>query len=288
MRHRIRDTSFDPSSFRGKIRANGISQFNRIFEYLGWSFVAPVAFVCLLHAFHRPVTARLRWLFLAMWAGAVLGMAVFGINDEQGVAANQLHLLFMPLMTAYGLAFLLVQLDRRIGLGFLSSHWAGHQHRLIRKVLVGVLFLLCGIPMICSFFVRSSNWKVRWPPYLPPYIAVIGDWLEPGEITASDMPWAVAWYGNTRSLWLPDTVKSFNELRDYNKLGAPINGLYLTPVSGSLNSLGDILNGDYAEWAPLILRKGMVEKFPLFWATAVGMQDCMYYSDRNRQPVSEK
>ena len=82
------------------------------FEYFGWSVVALMFFVALLHPLQAPETAAMRWLVLAMWVGAVLGMAIYGINEEQGVAANQLHLLFIPIMTCFGLAYLLVQWNR--------------------------------------------------------------------------------------------------------------------------------------------------------------------------------
>ena len=43
-------------------------------EYLGWSVVAPLFFVSLMHRFKRPETAAMRWLIFSMWLGAVLGM----------------------------------------------------------------------------------------------------------------------------------------------------------------------------------------------------------------------
>ena len=114
-----------------------MTQLGSIFEYLGWSVVAPVFFVSTLHSFKRPETAVIRWLILAMWCGAVLGMAVYGIREEQGVAANQLHLIFIPLMTCYGLAFLLVQWNRlEIDL------------RVARIGFLSLLFLLCGLPLL--------------------------------------------------------------------------------------------------------------------------------------------
>ena len=45
--------------------------------------------------------------------------------------------------------------------------------------------------------------------------------MEPNEIIASDTPWAVAWYDDRRSLWLPDTVERFNEFHDFGTLGGP-------------------------------------------------------------------
>ena len=87
------------------IRANLVSQMNRLIEYFGWSCVAPLAFVSLLHPFKRPQTAAFRWLAIGMWAGAVLGMGVFGLKEYPTLAANQLHLLFVPVFICYGMAY---------------------------------------------------------------------------------------------------------------------------------------------------------------------------------------
>src|ERR1700751_6212373 len=130
-----------------------------------------------------------------------------------------------------------------------------------------------------------SHTLVRWPPYMAPLIAVLNDWMKPEEITASDMPWAVAWDAGRRSLWLPQTIKDFTELSDYNVLGGPINGLYLTPISGADNTYRDITKGEYREWAPVIQRTFDAEKFPLKWGTlGLGLEgECMFLSDNDRQ-----
>ena len=110
--------------------------------------------------------------------------------------------------------------------------------------------------------------------------------MEPNEITATDMPWAVAWYADRPALWLPDTLKEFNEFNDYGTFGGPLNGLYLTPVSGSENTLSDILKGEYRDWAPVILRSVDLQKFRLQWATLLGLDnECVFFSDRNRQLI---
>jgi hypothetical protein len=267
-------TDIGPAAFRDKIAANLTSQFGRMLEHLGWSIVALMFFAGLLHAYKRSETSMLRWMLLAMWGSAVVGMAVYGINEEQGVAANQLHLLFMPIMTCYGLAFLLVQWNR-LEITF----------RLARIGFLTLLFLLCAIPMLFTMIVPAKKAAgVRWPPYVPPYIAVLNDWMQPHEIIASDMPWAIAWYADRRSLWLPETIKAMTEFSDYNVLGAPVNGLYLTPISGSQNKLADILKGEYRDWSGVILRSVDLSRFPLKWATLLGLEnECVFFSDRDRQ-----
>jgi hypothetical protein len=263
-----------PTNFRDKITTNFFSQWGHIFEYFGSSVVAIIFFAGLLHPFKRTETAVLRWMILAMWIGAVAGMATFGINEEGGLAANQLHLIFVPLMTCYGLAYLLVQWNR-----------LGIQLSIARGAFLTLLYILCALPAIFTVpWFAPPKGAIRWPPYAPPYIAALHNWMQPDEITASDMPWAIAWYADRRALWVPDTIKTFTDLSDYNVLGGPVNGLYLTPISGSQNKLADILKGEYKDWSPFLLRNMNLEKFPLRWGTLLGLEnDCIFLSDHDRE-----
>jgi hypothetical protein len=264
-----------PGAFRDKIFANLIGQATHIVEYFGLSVVALVFFVGLLHAFKRPQIAALRWMLLAMWGGAVFGMALYGINEEQGVAANQLHILFVPLMTCYGLAYLLIQWNR-----------LDIEFRFARIGFIALLYLLCALPMIVALpFWSPPKSPIRWPPYVPPLIGVLNDWMKPEEVTASDMPWAIAWYADRPGLLVPDKLKTFTDFSDYNILGAPLNGLYLTPISGTDNKFRDIAKGEYHDWANVIERTQMLETFPLKWnTTALGLDnECIFMSDHDRE-----
>lgn len=259
-------------AMRDKISGNLSEQMGRIFQYLGWSVAALFFFATLIHPFRRKPVAVTRWLLLVLWAGAVFGMAVYGITEEQGVAANQLHLLFIPLMTCFGLAFLLVQWNR-LEIRFPFA----------RVGFLSLVFILCGWPMISGFFLAAPKPAIRWPPYLPPYLSVLNKWMAPGEITASDMPWAIAWYADRPAVYLPDTIRAFTEMSDYDALGGPIKAVFLTPVSGSQNTLGDITDGEYKDWAPVILHSIDLQKFPLKVGTLLGPNNqCIFISDRDR------
>jgi dolichyl-phosphate-mannose-protein mannosyltransferase len=276
----MRQLNFDSGgallgAFRDKIASGLTGQTAHLFEYFGLSVVALTFFVSLLHPFKKTETAAMRWMILAMWGGAVLGMCLYGINDEQGVAANQLHLLFVPVMTCYGLAYLLVQFNRLA----LNIPFA-------RVGFITLLYLLCSLPMIFATpWLSPPKPFVRWPPYMPALIGVLNDWMGPEEIIASDMPWAVAWYADRRSLWLPDTLQVMIELGDYNVIGGPVNGLYLTPVSGTDTKFRDIVKGEYKNWSSVIQRTQMLEKFPLKWNTVVlGLDnECIFLSDHDRE-----
>jgi hypothetical protein len=274
MRALGRDTGAGVALFRDKIIANFFTETSRLFGNLGWSLVALMFFVSFLHQFKNREASILRWMILVIWAGALLGMSLYGVTAEQGVAANELHVLFIPIMTCFGLAWLLVQWNR-LALPDLA-----------RLGFIVALYVLCSLPLILNlpFFTPASRPQIRWPPYVPPYISVLNDWMKPNEVIASDMPWAIAWYADRRSVWLPENVQAFTELTDYGVLGGPVNGLYLTPISGSQNKLGEIIKGEYKDWSQVILRSVDLQKFPLKWATLLGIEsECVFFSDHDRQ-----
>ena len=104
-----------PNYFRNKIQNKLITQVGHLYEYLGHILVAPFFLIALLHLFKRQQTSIIRWALLCMWLGAVFGMSVFGLEGKPmfmpfapPVEANDLHILFVPFFTAYGLAFILV------------------------------------------------------------------------------------------------------------------------------------------------------------------------------------
>ena len=257
--------------FRAKILSQMVGQFDHIYNYLGQILVAPAFFFALLHMFKRPESAAFRWCVLLMWLGAVLGMSVFGLFENSPVQANNLHVLFIPLMVFYGMAFVLVLWDP------VGNQRAPGPHRLHQRHLS-----LSSIPFITTLLARNAG-RVQWPPYVPPFIAILNTWTYDNEIIASDMPWAVAWYADRKSLWLPSTVNDFIAFHDYNRLGGKLVGLYLTPITGNERFISNIVKGEYKEWAPFIMRNVSSKDFPLRAVTALPIDnECIYYSDTDR------
>jgi hypothetical protein len=254
---------------RAKLRGGFLNQFENIFTYLGYGLAAAAFFFALLHVFKRPATNLLRWALAAMWLAAVGGMTVFA--PRGAVSANQLHVLFLPLFTAYGLAFLLV-LWNRMDLRFPPA----------RLAFLSLVFAVTALPMAVNLLTQSPS-RVHWPPYIPPFINTVSQWMEPREVLCSDMPWATAWYGGRISLLLPATVRQFITIHDYKYLGGPVNGLYLTPVSGNRPFLSQIAKGEYREWATFIMRTADLSRFPLQFFTPLPIDnECVFYSDRDR------
>ena len=275
--------SLDPelSAFgavRGKLRSGFTGQFENLFSYLGFNAAAAAFFFALLHVFRRRATNMFRWAVALMWLSAAVGMALFA---PQGiVSANQLHMLFVPIFSAYGMAFLLV-LWNRLEIRFAPA----------KQAIIGAVCLMTGLPMAVKLLTVPPMF-VAWPPYAAPIINSVCRWMKPGEILCSDMPWATAWYGGVPSLLLPHDVEKFIQLHDYKTLGAPINGLYLTPVSGNRPFLTQIARGEYAGWSNYILRRAEIDEyypaFPLKFHAALPLDgESVFYSDVDRWTVRE-
>jgi hypothetical protein len=264
-----------PTVFRNKIQAQTLQQLGAIFDYFGFSLLAPFFFVALLHLFKKTETAVFRWCLLSMWLFGLLGMSVFGVPEFGALHANDLHILFVPLMACYGMALVLVMWTR-----------VNINIRLVRLGFMALLFVLSGLPFLNQFLILIGPPQmppVAWPPYVPPWIAVLSKWTREDEIITSDMPWAVAWYADRKSLWLPMTLRDWHDLNDYNRLQGRVVGLYLTPITGNLGFVSGIMKGEYKDWAPFITRNVNLKDFPLKAVTGLPIEgECVYYSDRDR------
>ncbi|HZJ14106.1 MAG TPA: glycosyltransferase family 39 protein [Chthoniobacteraceae bacterium] len=275
----LKPSDVNPTLFRIKVTNTIVRQLGNIYSYLGHVVVAPVFFLAMLHIFKRPETTALRWCGFLMWIFAVLGMAVFGLNNETDphnlLSANDLHILFVPLFACFGFALVLVmwtRLDINV--------------RLVRIAFMAMIYLVSALPFIqvvIDLHKQSFGYPYQWPPYVPPWIAILSKWTTEREIIASDMPWGVAWYADRKSLWLPKTTQDFVTLNDYKTLGNNLVGLYLTPVTGDTRFMRDAVKGEYKEWAPFVIRQLTVKDFPLRAVTGMPIEnECVFYADRDR------
>lgn len=175
-----------------------------------------------------------------MWLGAAAGMSVFGV--DRAVSVNQLHILFLPVMIFYGLAFLLM-LAARLGL----------EQPFLRGAFITLLFLVSSIQLLGTIALKPP--LLNWPPYLPPLISRFSQWVQPGEAIAADIPWATAWYAGRTSLLLPENIAQFELIHTEGLLRAPLVGIYLTPFSGDQPTYDTIVQGRYQDWARFVLRE---------------------------------
>lgn len=251
-----------------KVRSSLLDQAAHLWEYLGLNITVIGFFVSFFHPFKNPLAAAWRWVVLVMWVGVSLGMALFGVKDA--ISENQLHVIFLPIFIMFGTAFFFVLWNR-----------LNISAKALRITFLTTVFVVSGIPMFLTLLGGQQK-GIQWPPYVPPFIAILQSWFEPKEILSSDMPWAVAWYAHRKCLLLPETVRQFNEISDFGTLGSPIVGLYLTPVSGDKSFL-DLIKGSFKDWGPVIMRTVNLNDFLLKSFTPLPIDgQCILYADSER------
>ncbi len=242
----------------GKILRTSLLQLTDIVPFLGGMIVAPLFFVCLLHPFKRASIANFRWAILLMFVGNSLALAFFGVTRDP-LDPNQLHILFAPIMTAYGLAFISILWTR---LDIVTAT------PLLRNVHYFIIIFICALPLILSLplkvrvgmHVRDRGGVPHWPPYYAPALATgLKSVVEPNQLVVSDQPWAVAWYADRMSVWLPPARGEFESLeRNASDLRTPFHGILVTPSSHGKGPVSEVMKS-HRDFSSLVL-DGMVSQ----------------------------
>lgn len=271
-----------PISFLNKVFGQTENQLNNIYGHLGKIPTVLFFFLALMHTFRKPETRSLRWGILLMWLFAILGMSYFGFGDYDLLASkqsNDLHIIFIPMFAAYGLALLLnlwsrVEVEGRV----LSTI------RVANNALTTIIITVSAFPLF-SRYLSPPDSAIVFPPYYPPHLVRLGDWYTEKDVICSDMPWGVAWYADRKSLWLPMSLRDFNKLNTFD-FNDRITGLLFTPVTGFRGLLSDVGAGEFSEWALFIMRDPKIRtSFPLAVTLPLPIMRASHYflySDRDR------
>lgn len=235
-----------------KIVRTTLLQTTEIIPLLAGIVVAPLFFLALLHPFKRPPIANFRWTILAMWISAAIGLSLYGVSTE-GLDPNQLHILFAPIMCAYGIAFISI-LWARIEV-IASAPFLKNAHLVI-------IVCVCAMPMMIALpgritlglNTRDSGGVPHWPPYYAPALnTALNRLVDEKQIIVADQPWAVAWYADRISVWLPTTRRGFEKLETAAADSqTPFSGILITPVSSQAGSIAEIQR-KYVDFTSLVI-----------------------------------
>jgi hypothetical protein len=238
----------------GKTLKTTLLQITDIIPLLGGIVVAPLFFLALLHPFKRAAIANFRWAILLMWVCTAIGLAFFGISKDL-LDPNQLHLLFAPIMSAYGIAFISILWNR---LDLVSANPILKDVHLIVAVAICALPMLLTLPMKIMNGLRAVNTGgfPQWPPYFAPVLESpkngLKAWVTNEQITFSDQPWAVAWYADRISIWLPTTRAGFEKIESIAaSLETPVTGIVISPVSHGSDNFSAV-SAQYQDFASLV------------------------------------
>ncbi len=238
-----------------KVLRNTLLQASDIIPLLAGIVVAPLFFLSLLHPFQRQSIATFRWAILMMWIGGAVGLAFFGISKDT-LDPNQLHLLFAPLMTAYGVALISILWAR---LEFVTAIPQFRDAHLFIVVFICALPLLLGLPqkVRIGMQVRDRGGLPHWPPYFAPALNIqvpgIRTCVDEKHVVFSDQPWAVAWYADRMSIWLPPTREGFAKLETVaTDLQTPVAGILISPSSHGSGPISEVANS-YRDFTPMVI-----------------------------------
>jgi 4-amino-4-deoxy-L-arabinose transferase-like glycosyltransferase len=215
-------------------------------ELLGSSPLVLLFVASLLHHFRRRRAQALRF-FLAGTALCLIAANSLGDATPAAVDAWNVVIILFPGMLVAGAAYFFVLVDR---LEF--------EARLLNTVLAVVLLALTAIPL-AQTILKGGNGGFNYPPYVPSFLRYMGGVVKPETWITTDMPWAVAWYGDHGALWLPDKMKDFDTIYDEF---CPSGVLLLTPLTLD-KPASNLLTGEDADWLPMVVSPTGPEDFPL-------------------------
>ena len=170
-------------------------------------------------------------MILIMWALAAVGMSIYGIR-RGAMDSNQIHILFAPLMAAYGLAMVSILWAR---LSIQPNMQAFKNAHLILVVLISAGPMMLSLPKSLKqgFQAEGYGGFPHYPPYFPKaFNRILADNTTEKDVIISDTPWAIAWYADRISVWLPkdlDQIKEVEEIASNQK--TPIQGIVISPYS---------------------------------------------------------
>jgi hypothetical protein len=280
-----------------------LRQISDLHRNFGAILVAPIFFLALLHPFKRASLASFRWLILLMWIFAGIGMSIYGIRDG-ATDSNQIHILFAPLMAAYGLAMVSILWGR---LNIPPSMGALRYAHLILIVAISAGPMLLPLFKNVKQGISADNIGgfPNWPPYYPKaFNRTLADNTSTKDIIISDTPWAVAWYADRMSVWLPRDLEQIEQIETLaSNQQTPVSGIVISPYSfnsdkilsagAPKSSYGELYPLVYGAWARFGYAPNFIDSHPKFKSLSQRYQHkrplfsngyIMYYSN---SPVVE-
>jgi len=232
---------------------------------LGGSWVTAFFLVGLMIGFRKPALTRLRYFLMGCLLVLILAEALGRTQLSEAspeINSENLLVLVAPLVLVFGVSLFFLLLEQ-IRLPFLE----------LRPFIIGIFAALVCLPMFFVFLPPKAI-PVAYPPYYPPTIQTLAGWLKGNELAMSDIPWAVAWYGQRQCVWLtlrcapdasdPAAHEDFFAINDDQK---PINALYLTPQTMDGRFLSQWFRAGEQSWGSFVvdsvLKRKVPDQFPL-------------------------
>lgn len=198
-----------------RLRATGIRMlmlwdklYREQLKDTGANFLIAFFLVALLHRFRRDEAVRWQWWLFGVLLTAVVGLGV------AGPPRWNFFTIFIPVIAMFGAAFFFVMFERLQ----LRTRW-------IRRGVVGLFVGLNMLPMV--FTLLPPPPVSVYPPYDGGVVAAVGETFRENDLVATDIPWAMAWYGDRSAMLIPAEESSYIYYNDNLRVFA---GIYLTTL----------------------------------------------------------
>ncbi|MEI7935223.1 MAG: glycosyltransferase family 39 protein [Verrucomicrobiota bacterium] len=226
----------------------------------GGTWITAFFLVGLLVGFRNPAIARLRYFLLGCGLVLIFAQALGKTQLSEEVPelnSENLLVLLAPLVLVYG-----------VSLFYLLLEQMAMPLPQLRYVVIGLFSLVACLPMVFVLLPPKTS-PVVYPPYYPPAIQTVACWLKEDELAMSDVPWAMAWYGQRQCVWLtlkctpdakdPHNQENFFSINDYQK---PIHAIYLTPETMDARFVTQWIKAGEQSWGSFILECIVKQKVP--------------------------
>ncbi len=203
---------------RTKVLGNLHEILQRKLPTLGANWLFTFFLAGLLIPFNKPALQRLRYFLLLLIPLFILvealGMTHLSADFPEATSENLL-VVFAPAAFIFGAGFFCVLMEH--------LNPAPPQ----RLLAVGAFCVVTGLPFLSGLLTeRVGPLAYAYPPYFPPALQTICRWMRPDEAVMTDIPWAIAWYGECEGTPLSlDAKGGFEKARA--KTGN-INGVFLS------------------------------------------------------------
>ncbi len=262
---------------------------------VGSGFILGLFAVGLMLGFRKPLIRQSRyWLvgcIAVLYVVQVLGRTQLS-EDAPRVNSENYLVLLLPFIAVYAAGFFQVLLEQ-IQVPALP----------VRQAIRVLLILLVGAPLVMAVLPPRTS-PLQYPPYFPPSFAHSAKWFRPEEMLMSDVPFAVAWYGNHQCLWItldaipsgPDNdSESFFAVNDRIR---PIHGLHLTPRTLDQRFQSEIVRSGNESWGALAVGTMLTKtsdgkfdpprKFPLRVVAGDLVPEQLFLTDWERWTANSK
>jgi len=224
----------------------------------------------------RNLAARRLRYFTMMCLGVFVIVQALGKTYLSSLSpelnSENLLVLLTPLAAIFAVAFFLTLLDQM------------KTPSLQVRYAVIVLFSVIACQPLIAALLPPRTPPVAYPPYYPPEIQQVSNWMQPDELMMSDIPWAVAWYGHRQCTWTTINPQ-YEFFQLYDNSVKPIRGLYLSLNTLDAKLFTECLQGGANNWGNFVLKtvvmNQMPKSFPLKIAPS-GMVSGLFLTDRPR------